>query len=207
MKVRRYLLLPILAVLVLLNSCRTSPVSGPTPVVSPAPVAKYPVPQAPQPIEPAGLSLRQKIRQHLAADNPPAALVLIQSSGLPEAELAEEYGQALKGVLNRADELARRDQPDKAGPLYRTALDGYPKTPAVAARVGTSRAGIAAEVDACADRLMERGLLAYRSGDLEQAIRIWKPISVFAPQHQASRQALRTAEVQLANLKKVRSEK
>jgi hypothetical protein len=54
---------------------------------------------------------------------------------------------------------------------------------------------------------MERGLAAYRSGDLDQAITDWKLIRAFAPEHQASRKALQTAEIQLANLKKVRAEK
>lgn len=206
MNVRRCLL-PILAVLLLMNSCRSLPVSDPLPVVKPAPVAIDSVPPASPPAKPAGPSLRQKIQQQLAADNAPAALAMILTSGLPEAELAEEYGRALNGVLNKADELARREQPEKAGPLYRAALDGYPKTPAVAARVGTSSAKIEAGIDSCADRLMEHGLLAYRGGDLEQAIRTWKLIHGFAPQHQASRKALQTAEVQLANLKKVRAEK
>jgi len=206
MNVRCFLLLPILFALLLLNSCRTMQVSEPAPVVSPAPTNVDIVLPVRQPAEPAVPSPRQKIRQQLAADNAPSALALILASGLTEAELAEEHGRAVKGVLNRADELARRDQPEKAGPLYRAALDGYPKTPAVAARVGKGSNEIAAEVDACADRLLERGLVAYRGGNLEQAIQTWRLILVFAPQHQASRKALQTAEVQLANLKKVRAE-
>jgi hypothetical protein len=150
--------------------------------------------------------VRQKIRQHLAADNHSAALALVLSSGLSEAELAEEYGLALKGLLKQATGYLEKDLPEKAGPLYRAALDGYPATPAAAAKAGTRPAGISAGIEACADQLLERGLAAYRGGDLDQAIRTWKLIHVFAPQHQPSLKALRTAEVQLANLKKLRTE-
>jgi hypothetical protein len=153
------------------------------------------------------VAARQKIRQHLAADNHPAALALVLSSGLAETALAEEYGLALRGVLKQAEGYQGKDLPEKAGPLYRAALDGYPATPAIAAKVGMRPAGITAGIETCADQLLERGLAAYRSGDLDQAIRTWKLIHVFAPQHQASRKALQTAEVQLANLKKVRAEK
>jgi hypothetical protein len=155
--------------------------------------------------EPAAAA-RQKIRQHLAADNHPAALALVLSSGLAETDLAEEYGLALRGLLKQAEGYREKDLPEKAGPLYRAALDGYPATPAVAARVGIRPAGITAGIESCANQLLERGLAAYRSGDLDQAIRTWKLIHVFATQHQASRKALQTAEVQLANLKKVRAE-
>lgn len=152
-------------------------------------------------------AVRQNIRQQLAAENYPAALALVLSSGLPEAELAEEYGLALKGVLMQAEDYREKNLPEKAGPLYRVALDGYPKTPEAATRVGTRSDGITQGIETCADQLMERGLAAYRSGDLDQAITDWKLIRVFAPQHEASRKALQTAEVQLANLKKVRAEK
>lgn len=154
----------------------------------------------------APAAVRQKVRQQLAADNHPAALALVLSSGRAETALAEEYALALNGLLKQAEGYRLKELPEKAGPLYRAALDGYPATPAVVAKVGTRPAGIAAGIESCADQLLERGLAAYRSGDLDQAIRTWKLIHVFAPRHQASRKALQTAEVQLANLKKVRAE-
>lgn len=201
------LLLPILAILCLLNACRSSPpTAGPASAIRPSPTTVAIAPPVPQPVAPTAATLRQRIRQELAADSFPAALELILTSGLPEAEWAEEYGQALRGVLSQAAVLVQKDLPEKAGPLYRTAQESYPKAPAIAARLETSPTEIEARVDACANRLMERGLEAYRSGDLESAIRTWKLIHGFSPRHQASRKALQTAEVQLANLKKVRAE-
>jgi tetratricopeptide (TPR) repeat protein len=194
----------LLAVLLPLNACHP-PLPPPSPAI-PVEVVAPVTPEKRKPAAAPGAAARQTIRQQLAAENYPAALSLIQASGLSEAGLAEEYGQALKGVLSQAAGFLQKGLPEKAGPLYRAALDGYPKTPAVAARAGTHPAGITAGIEACADQLMGRGLVAYRSGDLDQAIKTWKLIHVFSPRHQASRQALQTAEVQLANLKKVRAE-
>jgi tetratricopeptide (TPR) repeat protein len=193
MKVRLRPVVLILAVLSLVSAC-----------LPPAPPLPASLGERKTAEEPA--AVRQKIRQHLAADNHPAALALVVSSGLADTALAEEYGLALRGVLKQAEGYQGKDLPEKAGPLYRAALDGYPATPAIAAKAGMRPAGITAGIEACADQLLERGLAAYRRGDLDQAIRTWKLIHVFAPQHQASRKALQTAEVQLANLKKVRAE-
>ncbi|HEY7745131.1 MAG TPA: hypothetical protein VIA07_02255 [Desulfuromonadales bacterium] len=214
MRARLRPILLLLAVLSLVSACRPTappqssvsapaptPVSVPAPVLAPAPDRSEDRSAAPEPA-PA----RQNIRQQLAAANFPAALALILASGLSEGEVAEEYGRTLKGVLKQAEGYLEKELPEKAGPLYRAALDGYPKTPAVAARVGTRPAGITAGIEACADQLMERGLASYRSGNLDRAIADWKLIRAFAPRHQASRKALQTAEVQLANLKKVRAE-
>jgi tetratricopeptide (TPR) repeat protein len=204
MRARPCSALLLLAVILPLNACQP-PVTLQSPV-SQVQVAAPAAPEKRKPAAVAGATVRQNIRQQLAAENYPAALALIRASGLSEAELAEEVGRALKGVLTQAEGFLQKDLPEKAGPLYRAALDGYPKTPAGAARIETNPAGITAGIETCADRLMERGLAAYRSGDLDQAIEEWKLIHVFAPRHQASRQALQTAEVQLANLKKMRTE-
>ena len=44
---------------------------------------------------------------------------------------------------------------------------------------------------------MEQGLMNYRAGKLDDAIKVWEKIIVFAPQHQASQKAIQTAFVQL----------
>lgn len=201
-RLRPILLIP--AVLFLLSSC--GPLF-PSPPGSRAPAAVSGSPEDRNFSGEPAAAVRQKIRQQLAAGNYPAALAVVLASGQAEEELVEEYGRALKGVLKQADGYREKDLPEKAGPLYRAALECYPKTAAVAARVGTRPAGITAGIETCADQLMERGLAAYRSGDLDQAIKTWQLIHVFAPQHQPSQKALQTAEVQLTNLKKVRAEK
>jgi tetratricopeptide (TPR) repeat protein len=155
-------------------------------------------------------SVRQEIRRQLAAENYRSALNLLRKEikgGRPEAALAEEYALAVNGVLVQAEQDRKQGFPEKAGELFRSAHDGYPKTEAVAKMVRLPPPEILARIEDCAKELMERGLVAYRAGDLERAIRTWKTIHAFNPRHQASRKAMETAEVQRANLEKVEAKR
>jgi len=166
---------------------------------------KCTAPSPPSPSEQTA-ALRQNIRRQLETENYRSALNLLRreiKGGLPEAALAEEYVMAVNGALDRADRYGERGQPEKAGELFRSAYDGFPEEKAVAKRVRLTPAKILVHIDDCAGQLMDRGLVAYRGGDLDGAIRIWKMIIAFHPQHQASLKALKTAEVQRANLEKV----
>lgn len=153
---------------------------------------------------------RQKIQAQLAAGKYGAALGQVQkqvSGGLPEEALAEEYARALNGVLKQAEQYRGKGVPEEAGPHYRMALEAFPQTSPIASRSILSAAVIGTRIEACADELMDRGLIAYRSGDLDQAIKTWKAIRTFAPQHQESQKALQTAMVQRVNLEKVNAER
>ena len=159
---------------------------------------------APSPAERIS-ALRQEIALKLEAGEYRFALNLLrkESRGMPEASLAEEYGRAINGLLGDAERHRKKGMPEKAGELLRFAHDGYPKTEAAAKHVDATPAEILPLIEECAGELMERGLVAYRAGDLDEAIRMWKTIRAFSPRHQASRKALETAEVQRANLEKV----
>ena len=153
--------------------------------------------------------LRQNVRRDLTAGHYLAALETLRRErerGVPEESLAAEYRQALNGVLGRADQLLDRDDPAQAGTLYHAALKGFPRSEALAAAVVQSTRQIEAHIEECAGRLMESGLTAYRSGDLDQAIGIWKQIGGFCPGHTSSQRALQTAEVQLSNLNRIKDE-
>jgi tetratricopeptide (TPR) repeat protein len=149
----------------------------------------------------------QNARQNLAAGRYQAALAGLRRErerGVSERALSAEYLQALNGVLSMAGQYLEREGPDQAGPLYQAALQAFPRSEALVAGAALTREQVEAHLKECADRLMESGLKAYRSGDLENAIRIWKQIEAFCPGHKASRKALQTAEVQLANLHKIK---
>ena len=151
-------------------------------------------------------TLRPAIHRQLETESYRSALNLLCKEikrGLPEAAMAEEYGQAINGILAKAELYRKQGLPDKAGELFRCAHDRFPKTEAVARKVRLTPSEIFAGIEDCAGQLMERGLASYRAGDLDEAIRTWKMIQAFSPRHQASRKALETAEVQRANLEKV----
>jgi tetratricopeptide (TPR) repeat protein len=152
------------------------------------------------------VTLQPKIHLELEAENYCSALNLVRKAikrGVPETALADEYGQAIDGILIEARQYQQDGLPEKAGELFRTAHDGFPETEEVAEKVSVTPSAISARIEECAEKLMERGLVAYRSGDLDEAIRIWKMIHTFNPRHQASLKALETAEIQLSNLEKV----
>jgi len=156
----------------------------------------------------ASVTRRQEIGAQLASENYCSALELVRKEvrgGVQETALAEEYGRAVNGVLSTAERYRDKGQPEKAGELFRLAHEGFPETPAVAKRSKLTRPEILARIENCADQLMERGLVAYRGGDLDGAIKTWRQIQTFSPRHQASRKALETAEVQRSNLEKVRA--
>lgn len=151
-------------------------------------------------------TLLREIRRQLGVENYQTALNMLRQGvkgGMPETTLAEEYGRALNGVLGQAKLYRKRGLSEKAGKLFRSAYDGFPKTEAVAKKVSLTQPELMDRIEDCAAELMERGLVAYRSGDLDGAIRTWKTIHAFNPRHQASLKALKTAEVQRANLEKV----
>jgi tetratricopeptide (TPR) repeat protein len=201
--IRAFLLIP--ALLLAVSACgslRMPAFLSPAPDTVPAPTA------APTESQAALQGARQSARQNLAAGRYGTALEGLRrerESGTAEKALAAEYLEALNGVLDQAGHDLERDEPALAGPQYQAALQAYPHSSALAAEASLSRQQVSAKLKECADRLMDRGLTAYRSGDLDKAIEIWKQIGVFCPDHQASMQALRTAEVQLANLRKIHS--
>lgn len=158
----------------------------------------------------ASAACRQEIGQQLASENYRSALEMVRKEvrgGVPEAALAEEYGRALNGVLSTAERYRTGGMPEKAGELFRLAHEKFPETATVSKRVSLTSPEIKVRIEACADQLMERGLVAYRGGDLDGAIKTWKMIHTFDPRHQASRKALETAEIQRVNLEKVRAAK
>ena len=155
-------------------------------------------------------TLRPEIRRQLEAERYRSALNLLCkeiNGGLPEAALAEEYGQAVNGILGKAEMYRKQGLPDKAGELFRSAHDRFPKTEEAAKKVVFTPPEILTRIEDCAGQLMERGLAAYRAGDLDGAIRAWKMIHSFNPRHQASRKALETAEIQRVNLEKASTKK
>ena len=149
-----------------------------------------------------GEAARQKIAASLRAGHHAEALALIRAErGRSRASLTDEYVQAMQGVIATADGDLQKENFEAAGKGWRTALDHFSDDPSLTARIGRSRGELEAALNACADRLIERGLAAYRSNDLEGAIRIWKRILVFHPQHEGARKVIQTTELQLRKLR------
>lgn len=150
----------------------------------------------------------QEIAGYLESGDYRSALELIRAEigrGVRETDLANEYEKAANGVINSAELSLEKGRPAQAGELYRLVHEWFPKSEAVSQRVELTRDDLMSRIDGCADELMDRGLVAYRGGNLDSAIESWKMIATFNPWHQESRRAIETAEVQRVNLEKVRA--
>ncbi|MDX2480260.1 MAG: hypothetical protein QNK24_07975 [Desulfuromusa sp.] len=123
--------------------------------------------------------------------------------GVQEEELTREYLSALNGVVEQGGLQLDANHPDQAGLLFRAALNSYPKDVELVTGAELTTEELETSIALCAKMLMERGLTAYRSGELNDAIGLWKRVLEFDPQHQASQKAIQTVSTQLTNLKKI----
>lgn len=131
-------------------------------------------------------------------------IALIQQEfrkGVAEEVLGKEYLQAANTCLSRADSLIQDGHYSEAGLLLKTVQDSYPLSPQLQEQVAASPVQIKAKIDLCTDKLMEAGMLAYRSGELASASTIWQQVLTFEPQHQAAQNSIQTTQQQLLKLK------
>lgn len=144
----------------------------------------------------AAVSARQGIDRQLTEGDYPEALALIDGErrrGASKTLVAKDYLAAVAGSLKSAAAAQAEDDYRGAGLLYRAILDYYPANLPLDQQLKTSRQSIEMNLRFCSDRLMEQGLNAYRSGDLDGAIGAWSQILEFDPAHDPAGNALSTA--------------
>jgi hypothetical protein len=117
--------------------------------------------------------------------------------GSPAAGLEKEYLLAINGLIAAGEEALSHGDYTVAGQSFRLALDSYPGQPALRGKVRRNQPQLRKQLEICANRLLEQGLMAYRSDNLDNAIRKWKEIVVFDPGHKEALKAIETATVQL----------
>ncbi len=159
-----------------------------------------------RPAETPAQQARQKIERFLAEGNLVQAQTEILASRhkeVDEISLADLHTEVGNQLLHKAEQTISASQFNKAGRLYRLALDIYPKDAQLQSTLILSRVEISARLEQCADELMKSGLMAYRAGELVTAVGIWKKIDPFYPNHSPSEIAITTAEQQLKNLEKL----
>jgi len=208
------LIYPLLLLCLLLNSCgilehrQHLPGVAPT---EPQPIRKNPIRTVTTPPRTDSRSLvqKQQINHFLAVKDFPAALILIRQEvgrGIGEKDLQEEYLSALNGAIDQGESALTLNNPQQAGQMFRAALNNFPKVAELTRSADLTPAALNEKINLCADKLMENGIIAYRVGNLSQAIEEWKKISSFYPQHQASQKAIQTANIQLVNLKRIETD-
>ncbi len=152
------------------------------------------------------LEIKQKVKYLLERKSYLQALSLIDrevKKGLPETYFEKEYLVAINGLIDSGEGLLLKGDYEQAGRLFGKALQDYPKKKSLRAKVKSTPESIVSNIEICSERLMERGLLEYRDGNLGNAIRIWKKILIFNPDYDEAGKAVETTTIQLKNLKSI----
>jgi len=120
--------------------------------------------------------------------------------GYPVAGMGREYVTAVNGLVATGEESLSRGECGAAGLSFRWALDAYPAEPSLREKVVRDPKQVRGMMDGCSNSLMEQGLLEYRRGNLESAIRKWKEIVAFDPGNKEAKKSIETATAQLRTL-------
>lgn len=153
---------------------------------------------------------RLQIEQSLTRENIEKAQKVIlysRQEKVSELLLADLYTEVTNRLIQTAEQETITGKPDKAGKFYRMAQEIYPEDSRLQSTITLSLDKIDSNIDQCADTLMEKGLIAYRTGDLNSAITIWQEISQFHPSHTPSLIASNTARQQLKSLEMLSAER
>ena len=115
----------------------------------------------------------------------------------PQNSVVENgYLRMLELIKGRADQLFNKEDFAAAGSLYALLIKTVPNSTGPKLDMKT----LNQRMKTCQKSLFESGLERYRSGDLNDAISIWKNILVFDPDHRETKKALDMAMLQLKNL-------
>jgi tetratricopeptide (TPR) repeat protein len=124
-----------------------------------------------------------------------------------ETSLVDVYTQVENRLLGEAARAEGEGHFDTAGRFYRMALGLYPKSSQLRTALVMTEEAIKLKIDECADELMKSGLVAYREGDLAEAVAVWEKITPFYPDYSPSKIAINTAKKQIENLERLAPDK
>ncbi|MGK2905382.1 MAG: tetratricopeptide repeat protein [Desulfuromonadales bacterium] len=151
---------------------------------------------------------QQRARQLLDAQDYTGTIYFIQdelSKGLDEQALAKEYLQAVNASLVEAELLMKQGHYQRAALLFKTVRDSDLRSLELQQQITASPTQLTDKINLCTEKLMDAGLVAYRSGDFAKAIDSWEQVLKFNPQHQAAQNSIQTTQLQLAKLKALNS--
>ncbi|MCK4509487.1 MAG: hypothetical protein KAU27_13135 [Desulfuromonadales bacterium] len=157
---------------------------------------------------PDNTRVQQQARQLLIEQDYLSVIKLIQNEigkGIDEQFLAEEYLQAANNGLDQANTLVVQGHYPKAALLLKAIQDSYPQSLKLQRQMAASPAQLTNKINICAEKLMEAGLVAYRSGEFATAIDVWEQVLAFNPNHQAAQDSVQTTQLQLSNLESMNS--
>ncbi len=114
------------------------------------------------------------------------------------------YIKTLELIKSAGDRAFGKSDFALAGCVYGLLLKNYSFVGPLNGSLSFNREGLTARMGDCKKFLFENGLRQYRSGNLNQAISLWKSILVFDPENQEIKKAVDMASLQSKNLQKTK---
>jgi tetratricopeptide (TPR) repeat protein len=121
-----------------------------------------------------------------------------------DTTVRNRYISLLESIKARADLDLKRKDFAPAGRTYRILLENYSSLSNLKRSLSYNAGLLDAGIKICRKILFEDGLEQYRSGNLSQAISIWKNILTFDPENLEVKKATDMATLQSGNLKKIK---
>ena len=114
------------------------------------------------------------------------------------------YIRTLESIKSNGDRAFERGDFALAGCAYEIVLKHVSSLTRLNGSLAFNRKGLTSKIKSCKKLLFENGLEQYRSGNLDQAISIWKSILAFDPENKEVRKVVDMATLQLKNLQKTK---
>jgi len=112
------------------------------------------------------------------------------------------YISTLESIKTSGDRAFEKSDFALAGFVYEILSRSIPSMKQLNGSFSFNSGGLTEKIRACKKILFENGLKQYRSGNLNQAISLWKSILAFDPENQEIRKAVDMATLQYKNLQK-----
>jgi tetratricopeptide (TPR) repeat protein len=112
------------------------------------------------------------------------------------------YIRTLESIKTNGDQAFEGRDFALAGSVYEIVLRNVSSVSHLNGSLSFSKEGLTAKISSCRKVLFENGLKQYRSGNLNQAISLWKSILAFDPENQEIQKAVDIATLQFNNLQK-----
>jgi tetratricopeptide (TPR) repeat protein len=111
------------------------------------------------------------------------------------------YLATIENIKKAADTSFDQDDFAQAGKTYYLLLKSVPHSNGFAAGLSFTKKNLTERLDECRSTLSQQALRQYRSGNIGNAISLWKSILTFDPGNKSVKKFIDTATIQLKNLK------
>jgi outer membrane protein assembly factor BamD (BamD/ComL family) len=111
------------------------------------------------------------------------------------------FTTTVEDIKKAADKAFEKGDFTLSGRTYYLLLKSVPQLNGFPAGLSFTKKGLTARLGECSSALSQRALTEYRSGNIENAISLWKGILSFDPGNKTVKKFINTATTQLKNLK------